>query len=147
MRNRQIGFLISLIKQYGGRIFEKMLVEYGIEEFNGPQGRILYILWEQDAISIQELSEKSGLANTTLTSMLDRMEAKGLVTRNPDAKDRRKYLIALTAGARSLKDAYEQVSARMTELYYQGFSDAEITRLEKQLRRILNNLRTRIGEK
>ncbi len=139
--NREIGFLVSLIKQYGGRIFEKMLNDFGIEEFNGPQGRILYVLWEQDAISIQELSGRSGLANATLTSMLDRMEAKGLVKRTPDLHDRRKHLIALTEKARSLKNEYDEVSKRATELYYQGFADAEIALLEKNLHRILDNLR------
>ncbi len=138
---RQIGFLVSLIKQYGGRIFEKMLNDYGIEEFNGPQGRILYVLWEQDTISIQELSRKSGLANATLTSMLDRMEAKELVMRQPDKKDRRKHLIALTKKARSLKNAYNEVSTQTAELYYKGFSEEEITQLEAYLSRVLENLR------
>ncbi len=139
--NREIGFLVSLIKQYGGRIFEKMLNDFGIEEFNGPQGRILYVLWEQDAISIQELSDRSGLANATLTSMLNRMEGKELLKRLPDPRDRRKYLIALTEKARSLREKYDEVSKRATELYYHGFSDAEITLLEKNLHRILENLR------
>ena len=137
----KIGILISLLKQFGGRIFEKMLQEYGIGEFNGPQGRILYVLWEQDGISIQELSQKSGLANATLTSMLDRMEEKKLVRRNADRHDRRKCLIALTEKARSLKNAYEDVSKRMTGIYYQGFSDPEMEHLENQLGRLLDNLR------
>lgn len=138
--NRQIGFLISLLKQYGGRIFEKVLGEHGIEEFNGPQGRILYVLWGRDGISIQELARKSGLASATLTSMLDRMEAKKLVERQPDPGDRRKYRIVLTTKARSLRGAYEAVSNRMTELYYQGFSEAEIIQLESLLQRVLTNL-------
>lgn len=138
---RQIGFLISLIKQYGGRIFERMLVEYGIEEFNGPQGRILYVLWNEENISIQELSQKTGLANATLTSMLDRMEAKELVNRKADKSDRRKHLIALTDKARALKDAYDGASRRMTEIYYQGFSEQEANRMESLLSRLLENLR------
>ncbi len=145
--HRQIGFLISLLKQFGGRIFEKMLQEYGIGEFNGPQGRILYILWEQEDISIQELSQRSGLANATLTSMLDRMEAKKLVFRKADKHDRRKCLIGLTEKARSLKSAYENVSKRMTDIYYQGFSDSEIEQLEYQLRRLLENLRNHAENK
>ncbi len=141
MENRQVGFLITLIKQYGGRIFEKMLLESGIGEFNGPQGRILYVLWEQDSISIQTLAHRSGLANATLTSMLDRMETKELVRRQPDPDDRRKCLIALTEKARLLRPIYEEVSARMTELYYRGFSDGEKERLETDLHRIVHNLR------
>ncbi|WP_302452772.1 MarR family transcriptional regulator [Victivallis vadensis] len=144
--DRRIGFLISLIKQYGGRIFEKMLVEHGIEEFNGPQGRILYVLWNKDAIAIQELSGETGLANATLTSMLDRMESKGLIERKPDKNDRRKCLISLTAKAHSLKDAYEEVSGRMTGIYYRGFSGEEISVLEHYLHRVLENVRRQAGK-
>ena len=38
------GFLISQIKQLQGRVFQRLLTESGVEEFNGPQGRILYVL-------------------------------------------------------------------------------------------------------
>jgi len=68
------GFLISQIKQISGRIFEKLLSNAGVDAFNGAQGRILYVLWQEDNIPIAELSKKTGLAKTTLTSMLDRME-------------------------------------------------------------------------
>ena len=85
----QAGFLISQIKQIGGRVFEKILAQEQIDEFNGAQGKILYVLWQKDHISIVELSKSVGLAKTTLTSMLDRMEENGLIKRLPDANDRR----------------------------------------------------------
>lgn len=134
------GFLISQIKQVGGRIFEKILAQANIDAFNGPQGRILYVLWQADQVPIIELSKKTGLAKTTLTSMLDRMEAAGLVKRNYDKADRRQIRVALTEKAKGLETEYDQVSMQMNEIYYQGFSDAEITQLENYLKRILANL-------
>ena len=50
------GFLISRIKQVGTRIFDRMLADSGIDAFNGAQGRILYVLWQNDEISISSLS-------------------------------------------------------------------------------------------
>ena len=97
------GFLISRIKQMGTRIFDHMLAASGIDSFNGAQGRILYVLWQNDAISISSLSAQTSLANTTLTAMLDRMENSGLIVRKPDPKDRRNRLIALTEKAKSLQ--------------------------------------------
>ena len=38
------GFIVSQVKQIQGRIFDKLLKEHGIDDFNGPQGRILYVL-------------------------------------------------------------------------------------------------------
>ena len=75
------GFLVTKIKQLGDRIFEKILSEKNIDAFNGAQWRILYVLWQKDGISIRSLSTKCGLAITSLTTMLERMENQGLISR------------------------------------------------------------------
>lgn len=134
------GFLISRIKQVGTRLFDRMLANSGIDSFNGAQGRILYVLWQNDEISISSLSAQTSLANTTLTAMLDRMESLGLVVRKPDPKDRRNRLIALTEKAKSLQDDYDRISQQMNELYYTGFTKSEILQFESYLQRVLNNL-------
>lgn len=134
------GFLISQIKQIQGRIFEKLLGKAGIAEFNGAQGRILYVLWQRDGLPIIELSKRTGLAKTTLTSMLDRMEAQGHIQRNHDKSDRRQIIITLTGKAKALSRSYDLVSAQMSEIFYKGFTDDEIDKFESQLKRILGNL-------
>lgn len=139
----QGGFLVTQVKQISGRLFEKLLMDAGIEEFNGAQGRILYILWQKDNIPIIELSQKTGLAKTTLTSMLERMENAGLIIRIPDPADKRRICISLTEQARRLSDEYEKVSHEMNKIYYAGFSDEEIITFEHTLQRILSNLTTR----
>ena len=134
------GYLISRIKQAGTRIFDRMLAASGIDEFNGAQGRILYVLWQCEDISISSLSSKTSLANTTLTSMLDRMESAGLIVRKPDPADRRSRLIALTDKAKALQHDYELVSQQMNERYYIGFTESEIRQFEGYLQRVLENL-------
>ena len=134
------GFLISKIKQIQGRVFEKLLSKYGIDQFNGAQGRILYVLWNEDTMPISALSEKTGLAKTTLTGMLDRLEASRFVQRALDPGDRRTVNILLTEEAKRMKSRYDEVSTRMTSLFYEGFNDNEIIRFEKTLERILTNL-------
>ena len=84
------GFLVTKIKQLGDRIFEKILSEKNIDAFNGAQGRILYVLWQEDGISIRSLSTKCGLAITSLTTMLERMENHGLISRVQSETDNRK---------------------------------------------------------
>ena len=134
------GYLISRIKQAGTRIFDRMLAASGIDAFNGAQGRILYVLWQHEDISISSLSAKTSLANTTLTSMLDRMENSGLIVRKPDPADRRSRLIALTDKAKALQHDYELVSQQMNERYYIGFTESEIRQFEAYLQRVLENL-------
>ena len=134
------GFLISRIKQVGGRLFDRMLAEADIDAFNGAQGRILYVLWQGDGLTISQLSAQTSLANTTLTSMLDRMERSGLIQREPSPSDRRALLIRLTDKARALREDYDRISQRMNEMYYLGFTEAEIRQFESYLQRVLDNL-------
>lgn len=137
------GFLVTKIKQLGDRIFEKILGEKNIDAFNGAQGRILYVLWQKDGIPIKSLSEKCGLAITSLTTMLERMENHGLISRVQAETDKRKTLLYLTEKSRSLKSEYDAVSEKMSAIYYEGFSDKEVTQFEHYLERIRKNLEAR----
>ena len=134
------GFLVTKIKQLSDRIFEKILAKKNVDAFNGAQGRILYVLWQQDGISIKTLSDQSGLAITSLTTMLERMEKSGLICRRQDDADKRKTLLYLTDLAKALKDDYDAVSEEMGNIYYKGFSEDEIQQFEKYLDRIRANL-------
>ena len=133
------GFLISQIRQLANRSFEKILKAKGIDAFNGPQGRILYVLWEREDLSISEIARLTSLANTTLTGMLDRMEDQGLIMRIPDRQNRRQIKIRLTDKARALQEAYDEVSEENNAVFYAGFTETEIVQFENSLRRILNN--------
>ncbi len=117
-----------------------MLAEHGISEFNGAQGRILFVLWGRDDIPITELSRETGLAKTTLTSMLDRLENSGHISRKFDPNDRRAVRIRLTEKARGLRIKYDEVSAEMNEVFYGGFRDEEILAFENSLGKVLENL-------
>lgn len=140
MRKTNGGFLITQIKQVQGRIFDALLQKAGIEEFNGAQGRILYVLWQEDGLPVVELAKRTGLAKTTLTSMLERMDQKGFLERVPDSKDRRILRIFLAAKAQILREQYQQVSDEMSRIFYQDFSKEEITAFENTLEKILGNL-------
>lgn len=136
----QGGFLLSKIHQLGGRIFARLLKEHGVDQINPSQGRIMFVLWQQDDIPINELAKQTKLSKSTLTSMLDRLEAGGLLERVPSKQDRRKILIRRTRKDKKLEQLYVQVSQEMTAIWYRGFTAPEINRFEKDLSRILNNL-------
>ena len=134
------GFYISRIKQINTRLLNKLLAQKNITAFNGEQGRILHVLWENDGISNQELSKRSGLAMSSLTTMLERMEEKNLLTRKGCPKDKRKCLLFLTEHANSLKKEYNEISDKMTKLSFEGISEDERLTFEKTLENILHNL-------
>ena len=139
-RQREGGFLIAKIHQLSGRILARKLKEYNIGEINPAQGRILFVLWRSDCISIRELAEKTLLEKSTLTSMLDRLEEDKYLTRIPSREDRRKILIKLTKKNKTLRDKYMQISKEMTELFYSRFTSKKIDEFEEHLKQILDNL-------
>ena len=141
MRISRSGDYIAQIRLVGGRVFEKLLDASGTEAFNGPQGKILDALWQQDGLPANEISRRTGLANSTLTSMIDRMEKAGLVRRCRSAEDRRVVRVFLGQKAQACKEQYTAVSAKMTEIYFRGFTDEEITSFENALQRVLDNVR------
>ena len=130
---------MAKIRQVGERIFFRRLKESGIE-INPAQGRIMFALWQKDGVSIQELVQKTQLGKSTLTSMLDRLEAMGFVRRQRSDRDRRQILIYRTEKDRDTEAQYVRLSAQMTEIWYRGFSEGEADRFEAYLQRILENL-------
>ena len=107
---------------------------------NPGQGRILYVLWHNDEIPINELAKQTALGKSTLTTMLDRLETEGHLNRVPSQDDRRVILIKLTEKNKTLHEKYRRVSQEMTAQFYRDFTAKEIDTFETFLIRILKNL-------
>ena len=137
---REGGFLIAKIHQITNRMFTQMLKDYGIKKLNPGQGRILFALWKEDDIPIRELSIKTQLTKSTLTTMLDRLETTGFLKRGSDDDDRRIIKVKLSEQSKKLQEKYVAVSKKMTEVFYGTLTDEEIDDFEGYLRFILKNL-------
>lgn len=133
------GFYITQIKQLQDRIFERLLMENGIE-ISGGQGRILFILWKNDHLTISEISRATSLAKNTVSIVVDGMVNKNILERHTNPENRRQTIVSLTDYARSLQEKYETVSQKMNSLFYQGFSAKEQKEFEAYLARILDTL-------
>jgi DNA-binding MarR family transcriptional regulator len=134
------GYLINQIQKTSSRKFNELLKEKNIDEFNGSQGVILYSLWNNKELTIKEIGKITGLAKTSLTSMLDRMEEKGLIRRKDNSEDKRSIKIMLTDKAKELEKDYNDISNKMSNTFYKNFSDKEINEIENYLERIISNL-------
>ena len=119
------GTLISQIKQLQDRVFNKILKEEGIYEFNGQQGRILFSLWKDEKLSLIELSKRTSLAKTTLSTMIDRMRKNGLVIVEESKEDKRNLVIYLSDKTLALEDKINNATKRITDIFYKDFSEKE----------------------
>ena len=65
---------------------------------------VLMVLWEKDAQPVNDIARKLLLETNTVTPMLKRMEASGLVTRRRSKEDGRQVVVTLTDKGRALED-------------------------------------------
>lgn len=134
------GYLIGRAKLLSGRKLNKLFSEYGLTEFNGEQGKILYFLWKKDGLSSTDISLKTGLAINTLTNMLDKMEDEDLIYRKQSNRDKRKKYVFLTEKGKALERKSKIATDKMNEIFYKDFSVKEIEIFENMLRKIISNL-------
>jgi DNA-binding MarR family transcriptional regulator len=66
---------------------------------------ILSLLWEKDRMPFKDLAAASLTSRPTITGIVDTLEKKGLVTREPNPDDRRSLLVSLTGKGRTLRQA------------------------------------------
>ncbi len=88
------------------KLYKPMLDELGLTY---PQYLALLVLWEQDGVSVSELGQRLNLDSGTLTPLLKRLEAAGLLTRLRDANDERRVRVRLTAQGRALKSKARRI--------------------------------------
>lgn len=99
--DRQLCFALYTASNLTTRLYRPLLEPLGITY---PQYLVLMALWERAPRTVGELGQALGLDSGTLTPLLKRMEANGLVARNRDSADERRVLVELTAAGLALRD-------------------------------------------
>ena len=74
-----------------------------------PQYLVMLVLWERDGLTVSELGERLFLDSGTLTPLLKRLEAAGLLVRLRDVQDERRVRITLTGQGRALRDGAQPI--------------------------------------
>jgi DNA-binding MarR family transcriptional regulator len=88
------------------RLYKPLLDELGLTY---PQYLVMVTLWERDDRTVGEIGEQLFLESNTLTPLLKRMEAAGLVSRSRDPADERQVRLRLTGDGRTLLDKARRV--------------------------------------
>jgi DNA-binding MarR family transcriptional regulator len=75
------------------RLREPLETEFAKGGLTGPQRIVMQALVQSEGLNLKQLSASVGLAHSTVSGILDRLQARGLVTRLRSDKDRRTTLI------------------------------------------------------
>ena len=105
-----------------------------------PQYLVMLVLWEHGTVSVRELGRHLQLDSGTLSPLLKRLTAAGLVTRHRRVEDERSVSIALTDEGRALRDRAFAISEEMIGAI--GFDTGEFDDLKAKLRLLTERVST-----
>ncbi|KQT85452.1 MarR family winged helix-turn-helix transcriptional regulator [Aurantimonas sp. Leaf443] len=134
-----LGFLLTDTSRLYRQIFDRMVEEDGLEVTSGELRALAYVArfsGSRQAV----LAERMGVEPMTLSAYLDRLEARGLIRRSVDARDRRAKVIEPTQAAEAV---FMRVRPMITKCYARitnGFTDDERQLVETLLQRMRANL-------
>lgn len=128
---RDLGLLFARVRKSMRREFELRLEAY---DLTVPQVHVLGSLWEEDGRTISQLTNNVCSDGPTLTSLLDRMEAKGLISRERDHTDRRMIRIYLQERGRGLQKEVIRVGEEVMALVRRGMTEDQLDELCSLLR-------------
>ena len=111
--------------------------QHGVHE---GQQYVLRCLWREDGLSPGEVARRLGLATPTVTRAATRMEATGLLRREPHPSDRRLVRLRLTDRGRELEKIIDEQTNQLTERALATLGAAERDSLVRALHEIRRNL-------
>ncbi|WP_238431404.1 MarR family winged helix-turn-helix transcriptional regulator [Streptomyces cavernae] len=127
----QLCFALYAAQRAVTAAYRPLLDELGLTY---PQYLVLLVLWERGETSIKELATALRLDYGTLSPLLKRLEAAGLVRRERSPSDERSVLVAVTGRAVALRERARCVPGAL--LTAAGLSGDEVARLRGELRRL-----------
>jgi len=132
-----IGFLMGVVYRKITTLLMHRLKDYDITP---DQWVVLYRIQEREGMIQKEIAEKSGKDKPAVTRILDALESKGLITREPGKQDRRSFLVYATEKGRSLIRETKPIERQTIREAAAGIGGSDHELLLALLRRINENV-------
>ena len=108
--DNQLCFRLYTASRLITQAYHPLLQEIGLTY---PQYLVMMVLWEQDAQPVNDIAKKLYLETNTVTPLLKRMEAEGLISRIKGEADARQVIVRLTPRGRSLENRADCIPFKM----------------------------------
>jgi DNA-binding MarR family transcriptional regulator len=136
--DRQVCFALYAASRAVTQLYRPLLDALGLTY---PQYLVLLVLWERGPVAVKELGTALDLDSGTLSPLLKRLEAAGLVTRDRSAADERSVEIGLTAAGGQLRARAATVPRTIAKAT--GLRVAELAELRQTLTELTRELKGR----
>jgi DNA-binding MarR family transcriptional regulator len=130
--DQQICFSLHAASRAFNGVYRVVLKDLGLTY---PQYLVMLVLWEEGELPVKKLGEHLRLDSGTLSPLLKRLEAAGLLRRERDPKDQRNLALALTDKGRALRAEAEKIPAGIVARL--GMPIEELMTLQKALGRVI----------
>ncbi|TNE86091.1 MAG: MarR family transcriptional regulator [Deltaproteobacteria bacterium] len=134
-----LSFLLSQLGHHAGQTFGERLAPMGLVPQHVGVLRML-AMQSSPGFTQRTLATRLGVLPSRMVALLDQLEARNLVRRETDPRDRRRNRLRLTEDGREAFVAVEAVTARLDADLFASLSSDERTRLEQILRRMVGEL-------
>ena len=132
--DNQVCFPLYAASRLVIRMYQPLLEKLDITY---PQYLILLVLWENDKVLVNEIGKKLLLETNTLTPLLKRMEAKGILRRKRSSEDERKVFITLTDSGRNMKDEALCIPGELIKGIPGSYSIEKLEQLREDLKELI----------
>ncbi|QVI25353.1 winged helix-turn-helix transcriptional regulator [Nocardia tengchongensis] len=129
--DRQVCFALAVANRAVLAVYRPLLEPMGLTH---PQYLVMLALWGEAPMSVKDIGEAIQLDSPTLSPLLKRLEAAGLITRRRDSHDERNLVVDLTAAGRELRNEAEKIPPAVVARLGVGLADLE------ELRDVLNRV-------
>ncbi|WP_237163230.1 MarR family transcriptional regulator [Paenibacillus sp. BIHB 4019] len=136
MNETYILSLVGRIHRQGNRFIESELRERNIKDIAPSHGDILFRLYQQESLTMHELSKLIDRDKSTVTVLVDKMVKKGYIRKEKDLKDTRIYRLTLTEKGYDLRKVFEEISDSLIDKIYSKFAIEEKKQIIELLRKI-----------
>ena len=137
----QLCFAVYSTAHAFNRVYKPLLDRLGLTY---PQYLVMMVLWEGDDVPVKEIGDRLLLDSGTLTPLLKRLEAAGLIKRTRSRHDERQVLISLSAQGHGLKDKAKALPQAI--LAASACSIGELSALKTELVELRDRLLAMTGE-
>jgi len=134
--DESVGYLIKLTNQVVMRNLDAELQPY---DLTAPQWEPLLVLSKGRANTVAGCAREIDVDTGAMTRMLDRLEAKGFITRTRSEDDRRVVNVALTKAGHEIVKLIPPTICHVLNRHLRGFSEKEFETFKDLLRRFLAN--------
>lgn len=134
--DRQVCFALAVATRQVVALYRPVLEPMGLTH---PQYLVMLALWEREPRSLRDLAETVALEPGTLSPLVKRLEAAGLVARERDGGDERMLAVRLTAAGRRLRRRAVKVPERVAAAL--GMSSHDLEHLNAVLRKVIRAAR------